>query len=342
MLPLLGALVGAGGSIAGGLIGAGAADTAAMTNWQINLLNYFQRERERKDAMREAASNKRDTKLGMTDARGNRVHFVEGVGWVTDLGEGQDEMQKLQDQEQRNVLTQDLPMRRRAMQRNEQRSLGEESLADMFRRNMLDVRRGSDASYEHDLMAAQTQGLEEAGRAGLDQAMRTAMRTGTSSSNIGRIAERHNAALMDAFRKAGLQAKVQSRGKADEEFERRRASEANLYNLFAGRAAQLPDVSYRPQPIDTNANANMSRGQAAMGSANQLATQVAAMKGGTLDYIQPNYGWANAIGGGASALASALRMAGTQGNGVRGFGSPSSGSSDQLHHSRFLDNELAA
>ncbi len=85
MIEILGALLGAGGSIAGGLMGAGAQEKAADQNWQINLLNYYARERERQDRIRQAGIERRDRHLGSTDANGNRTHFVPGQGWVSEL-----------------------------------------------------------------------------------------------------------------------------------------------------------------------------------------------------------------------------------------------------------------
>src|SRR4051812_18206156 len=78
---LIGAMVGGVGSI----IGAGESADAQEKNWQVNLLNYYLRERERRDRIQQAEQSRNDTMLGATDARGNRTHFVPGKGWVQEL-----------------------------------------------------------------------------------------------------------------------------------------------------------------------------------------------------------------------------------------------------------------
>lgn len=338
VLPLLGALVGAGGSIASGIIGAGAADTAAQYNWAANLLNYYQREREREEAIRQANQTRHDNKLGITDAQGTRTHFVEGIGWVVDEAPDVSQMRDLQDAEQRQVLTHDLPQRRAGMDRNYKRSLQEEALADMFRRQMGNVQRDDDRVYEDAIYQAATQGINDASDRSASLALTHAMRTGGSNSNIGRTVEALSTTRNDALAKAAADARLKSLGMGQSQFEKERGGLANLYNMFAARAAALPDVSYRPQPVSTEANQNVGGLSASDIRTGALAQQAYGAKGGTLDYIQPNYGWANAVGGGASALASALRTAGVSGFG--GQSGQSGGFSTRMkNEDRYVENE---
>jgi len=87
------ALLGAFANVVGAGLGASAASKADDTNWDINLLNYYQRERERNDAIQQGRHQEHDTKLGATDAAGNRTYFKPGVGWVTDLAPQQKTLQ---------------------------------------------------------------------------------------------------------------------------------------------------------------------------------------------------------------------------------------------------------
>lgn len=310
VLPLIGGLIGGAGSIVSGIMGARAADDASERNWQINLLNYYAREQERRDRIAQATRNERDQKLGYTDSDGSRVRFVEGVGWVSDLSDEAQDIQDAQRAEQLRVLQQDLPMRRRSMERNERRSYQDEADADALRRDMRDLRRAPDSELEALLYNSAVQGMDDAFDKSQSAAVTSAMRTG--SSNIDRILSGLNKDRAEAQGRAAMEAKLKARGSGDADFENKRAQLANLYNMFATRASVAPDVSYQPMNVDKNSQGMMAQGsQNAMKAGSELASAFGA-KGGTMDYTQPNYGWANAIGGGANALSSMFRnMAGS-------------------------------
>lgn len=325
-------LVGAGGAGLAGIFGASAADRAADMNWQINLLNYYQREREREDAMRTANQARHDNQLGVTDARGNRTRFVQGVGWVTENAPGTQDMMNLQDAEQKAVLTKDLPLRRNTLERNYKRQLGEEALADTFKRQLTGLQRGDDRPYEDAIYRASVSGVKDAMDDSDSLALTHALRT--DSSNIGKVVQGLSTARSNALSKASADAKLKSMGMADEQYGKDRSGLANLYNMFAARAQAMPDVSYKPQSVDTGASQSVNPLLSGQRSLDTLATQVSAMKGGTLDYIQPNYGWANAIGGGAGALASALKL-----QNIGGFGDAGGTSSYTKTRDRYVGNE---
>lgn len=305
MFPLIGGLLGGIGSVASGIMGARAADDAQEKNWQINLLNYYARERERQDRIAQAQKNDREQKLGFTDSDGSRVHFVPGQGWVSDLSDSAQGIQDAQRREQMDVLTKDLPMRRRAMERNEQRSFEDEATADGMRRDLKDLRRAPDSELENLLYGSATRGMNEAFDKSQAAAVTAAARTGTS--NIDRILHGLNKDRAEAFGNAAMEAKLKARGSGDAAFENKRSSLANLYNMFATRASVAPDVSYQPMNVDKN-----SQGMLAQGSQNMLKTGIAldtafGAKGGTMDYTQPNYGWSNAVGSGMNALGGMFR-----------------------------------
>ena len=319
MADMIGGIAGAAGSIVGGVLGAQAADRAANMNWQINLMNYYQRERERKEAMRRADVASAEQKLGSADIRGTTTKFVPGKGWVVTGAADVMEMMKLQDQAQKDVLTKDIPMRRKAQERNYIRGLQDEGLAETFRKKLSNVYRGSDEAVAADLYRAMSSGIGESNREMSRKLFTQGMRT-QQNSNFGRLAGSLADASNEAYSRAALNARMQARGKADEAYNQERGANAQLYNMFAQRAGQLPDANYRPQAFNEGDTANASaQSLQAMG----MGAQFAAQKGGTLDYIQPNYGWANAIGGAGNAIGSLGRMFSSQGR--RGGGSGGGG-----------------
>jgi hypothetical protein len=328
VLPLIAAGIGAGGSIISGMMGANAASEAQDTNWKINLLNYYARERERQDRIRQAGITDRENKLGVTDARGNQTKFVPGVGWVSTLSKEDEAMQDAQNAEQMRVLEQDLPARRAVMQRNVQRGLEDESSADSLRREMRTLRPGNDQELESLLYGAATRSMGESFDATTEAATREAARTG--SSNIGKLLSGIAEQRAKSFGDAAMEAKLRARGSGQQEYDARRSGLSNLYNMFATRASVAPDVSYAPQNVD----AGSQRSQALLSkqgleAGSNLATAFGA-KGGSMDYMQPDYGMANAVGSGARALAGMFRQPGL------GFGD-SGGSGGTSSYSKYQD-----
>lgn len=334
VLPLIAAGIGAGGSIISGIMGANSADKAQEQNWRINLMNYYQRERERQDAIRQAAKVDGENKLGVTDADGSSTKFVPGVGWVSTRGAEQEQLADAQRAEQMATLQQDLPMRRRSMQRNEQRSLEDESEADALRRDMRDLRPGSDQELESLLYGAATRSMGDAFDASTATATREAARTG--SSNTAAILKGLADQRAKSFGDAAMEAKLRARGSGQQEFDTRRSGLANLYNMFATRASVAPDVSYKPTNVDGGASSQtgaLSKQGLQAGTALQAAF---GAKGGSMDYVQPNNGWANAVGSGANALSSMFKSPDFASMFGGGSGGTSSYAKDQ---SRYRGNE---
>jgi hypothetical protein len=308
MLPVLGALIGAGGSIAGGLIGANAQSEAAETNWKINLLNYYSREAERRDRINAAQTEQRDRKLGQTDANGNRVRFVEGKGWVTELSDEGQQMQDAQDQEQMRRLLLDLPARRRQMfdnirDQNTDRYLSEGAMNALKRTGELP----QEAAAR--MRTAAASNVNENWDNIVNSIMRKTTRTG--SSGTGRIladAMKERAASVDA---TGTRAYMAGESQGAQNEAGRQANYLNIFNALSGRARGMPQVQYSPNPVGQNADA-MMRGAASRGD--DAGNQVIAafgQKGGSMDYIEPQYGLANTVSGGAQALGGAFENIGS-------------------------------
>lgn len=304
MLPFLAAMIGAGGSIAGGLIGAGAQQEAADMNWQINLLNYYQRQQERRDRIREAQQTRADQRLGATDAFGNRTKFVEGKGWVTELSDQDQLLADLQRQEQLKTLQNDLPLRRAQLMRNDSRQREEEQIAEglreKFRRDI-----GVDPeALKRTMMGNISQALNREYDSLENEAMRKAMRTGASNSGqiLADLARDRIKTIASSIAGVPMQAYQMASDMSAKE----QGNNANMYNMMATRAGQMPGVSYRPENVQGDANnlmkyfANMS-----MNGDNNVQKAL-AQPGGTLDYVRPNTGYGDAIAGGANALSAAL------------------------------------
>jgi len=339
--------MGIGSIISGGLGFAGAmmqaeeqAETREM-NWAVAIMNYQQRERERAEAISMALKQRKEQQLGSTDIRGTRTKFVPGKGWVTTGAPDVLEMMKLQDAEQKKVLQYDLPQRRKVTDRNYVRGLQDEGTADTLRRMFVNALAPgkSDEGYANDLYQAQTMGLREAsadaGRRAWTQAMRT-----QQNSNFDEIASGMQRESNRAYANAALQSKLLSRGVGEKERQGKLSAMANLYNMFATRAGQTPDVNYRPQSLDTKGTLDQSMaGGLQTGNA---AIAALGKKGGELDYLSPLTGYGNAVAGLGSSLGSAFNKMGAQKayedsrGGVSGFGGNSgySGSQDM-----YLDEE---
>lgn len=297
------ALVGGASSLFGGLLGADAQSEAADKNYQINLLNYYARERERQDRIDMANTVRDEEHLGSTDAHGNRVHFVPGQGWVTDLSGDQQGLMDLQDTEQRQTLTHDLPARRQQMDRNIKRQKDEDYIAEGFRRQLGDVgesSRDTTARYR----TAAVQGVNENWDNLINAASRDAMRTG--ATNTGAVMRDLAKGRMDATSDAMMKAEMVGDQVHDQSSAARESRLANLYNTFATRASASPTVSYKADNIDSGANAQMDSFARLATGGDSAAVSAYGNKGGTLDYEQPNYGLANTVTNTGQSIANSL------------------------------------
>lgn len=322
MMEMMGGLLGAAGGIAGALINAEEQEENRQMNWAIAIMNYQQRERERTEQIAMANKLRGEQKQGSTDIRGTRTKFVPGQGWVTTGSPEVMAMMKAQDAEQLRTIS-DMQQRRVDIQRNRARSYGDENTADTLKRmftNHLAQAPASDEAYASELLQAQNVGLREAQRVAGNRSFTQAMRTG-NNSNFAKIAGELQAVNNSAYADAALKAKLMARGVGVREKSEQVGGLANLYNMFATRAGVLPDVSYKPQAIDTSGTMAQSM-QGAL-TAGALAANSYGKKGGELDYMSPNFGVGNAIAGGAAALGSAFRAQGARSaydNKVGGFG----------------------
>lgn len=301
---MIGPLIGAAGTIAGGLIGAGAERDAANRQWQIDMLNYYAEQARQFKADQQAQRTERDSKLGSRDSRGNTAKFIEGIGWVSELGELDSILQELYNREEKDSLT-DLQRKRGVVNENIERqgreNLVGESLLDAFQR----VTRGEDTHIEDLMNEGSVKAINEAFDSTLSDAFRNSVRTGASNSGkvAAEIARSKSSKLEDAFREN----KLNSRGQAGDEYDTARGNLANLYNMFATRASAVPDASFNPRNIEGLVGQQQAGAAASGANAQRALLQAFMQPAAKLNArIEPQYGLANTITQGAQALAGAF------------------------------------
>jgi hypothetical protein len=307
-LGAIGGLAGAGFSIAGAQEAAAASEAAARTNLIINMMNFQLRERERKDRIQQAEQNRSDTHLGARDADGNRTQFIEGVGWVTELSAQNKRIREMQQKEQSTVLGQDLPAKRAQMFANLDRQRTENFMAQGLLNEFRNIQQEDPSAWKNRLYGAATRGINEAFDAQGNQAMRKAIRTG--ASNTGEILASLGAAHADMLQKASQDAELKAPEMAEAQFNQRRAGAAQLYNMFAERAGRMPEVSYQPTNPSGQTNSILSQFAQEAGVSGRDLAAAFGQRGGVMDYVQPDYGQANALASTGQAVGSAGRSLG--------------------------------
>jgi hypothetical protein len=306
VLPLIAAAaIGAGGSIISGMMGSSAQRKADEQNYQIALMNYYQREQERQDAIMEARRQEREGKQGVTDAAGNRTYYKPGVGWVTELSRESQELQDLQRREEGLQLAQDLPAKRSKMFENIARQRGEGNRADALMEAMGRTRRES----VDDVVGRRNRMSTEAINEGMDTALSSAMREAliSGSSNAGRIAEDIGRSKSKQLRTAFMENEEGAREASEANYFNKQGNLANLYNTFATRASAMPDAPYNPRNIEGIANEQLSGARSAGGQSSGALLNAIGKQGGTMDYkAEPLYGPANTVQSTANVLSGAL------------------------------------
>lgn len=281
------------GSVFAALIGGAAESQASATNWAINLYNARQRNKERQESIAYADKLRDEEHLGGTNAAGVRSYWDPVKGWVTELPPV---LKQLRDY----YYNTEVPMMQAQLARDYQQRREDANQADTELRNYRDIRRPDTRALEAELYNASTRGLSEATSETMNAAMRNALRMG--SSDAGRIAARILEEDARQRKIASDDAHLKSYGLADEMYNNARSQQAQLYNMFASRAGQGLRGTMTSGDFEGGGNA-LQQLFAQLGQAGKSAGLNAVMKqGGTIDYIDPNFGLANAIGGASAAL----------------------------------------
>lgn len=304
MFPLIGALAGAGGSIASALIGSNSAHDQAVSNYMIALLNY-QQQQEQQFYQRSMAQNlmhKQDQ--GFTDAMGSRTHYVPGKGWVVDLSGDASGLQNAQNAETLKEIANDQSVKRNILNQNAGRQAGESDYAGAILNDMRNQRYTNPTNLYYSLVGEGAKGVNEAYDNTQHALSMDALRTRSSSAApiLYGLARDRAGALSDMFMKArsnALSLAPQLNSEATQ-------NDANLYNMFATRAAAMPDVSFAPPNAGQSANASgiqaMDNAQTGLGYLYNAASQKAPQ----FPYQPADYSRANAIGAAGSSISSAL------------------------------------
>jgi len=299
VLGVLGALAGAGGGIASALIGAGAADDAAMWNYYINELNIRAQKQQQQRAIDYANEIRKEQHLGGTDALGNRTYFKKGEGWVTELSP---EQQALYDY----FFNQELPERQAQFGRLAESSRANQEQANALLKEFQRVRRDSPMEAASKLYLAATRGASEGAQDVTETAMRQALRGG--SSNISDILAKLGKASMETRANARLNADIQAQDYVDQKYSSQRGDLAKLYAMFLQGAAQPLNPSFDPTGIPQGANSLMNLFSQQAQQGNSMGFNAAMQPAPQRPNIEPNYGWANAAG----AIGSSLSGLGTR------------------------------
>lgn len=285
-------VIGAAGGIGSSILGGEAASDAANTNFAINMYNQQQEERARQDSKRFAEERIADQKLGSTDAFGNSTKFVEGQGWISQLSPQQQQLYNY-------FLSQELPERQAQFQRAAELSRGDADMAQFIMDQLQRVQRPDDNALAAQIYAQSARGIGEGAQDVAEAASRQGLRSG--NANLGDILAKLGGKTMQQRSDAREDAFLKAKDYGDNKYDQERSKLAQLYGAFAGRADNPLGVSYDPSNISNgNSQLGMMLQQAAQGNAQGFNAN--AMTGGTFDYVTPDNGMANAIGGVGSSL----------------------------------------
>lgn len=269
-----------GGSTIASLIGGAETNRINKQNADISLMNFYEQQAASRRAANEARRQQGEQKLGTTDAQGNRTHFVPGVGWVTDLSADQQELQDLTTAESKRVLTDEAGREAERSELARDRRGRENTLATEGERELRAVRRPDEGALRQLLLA---RGAEQR-NASADRAGNLSARAATRSGQGGSAADIRQGARAeadaDSARQAGIQAELQARNIAGQEFAQERDAGRNIYDYFrrASTSGTAPVSGVTPTGPNTRGTA---------GADQSLA--IALSKAPQLDYQSPNH-----------------------------------------------------
>lgn len=297
------ALLGALGTIGGGLIGAGTQAQANRDNQEIMLANAYMQMAANQDASRQSRTQYLDSLEGSTDSQGNRVMFVPGRGWVTFASSTGEQQQAGQDREILARLFQDLPNERRTRERTYARQQDDAMIERQLMDEFMNAREDPEAMRRR-LMADANQGIQGSFDEATSSTMRSALRQGASNvpALLSALARERADATGEAFKSAGLQA----RQGAEDITMSRRGNLGNLIQAFGQRASSTPGVPF--QPMNTDGGMSQQMGQNARRAQQAGGNLIRTLGAPTpkLDYTPPNMGVANTVVQGAQGLGNAF------------------------------------
>jgi hypothetical protein len=291
---VIGALIGAAASVAGGLMGANAQQQSDETNFQIALMNYYENKRQFDKSQEIAEKLRAEGKLGETDIWGNHTYWDPVKGWVTVTSDEQNALLKGYQRQELAQLS-DLDKKRAVMDRNLERQGTESRYADSLFDAMLRVQQENpqDIVGLKNLMAAQ--GIAEGMSPMVRDATRGALRVG-DERGAAEVASRMGIKQGDALRQAFMQNMFGARDQSENDYNRRRGGLNELYQQFAKSSGAIPDVSYNPRNIEGSTAQMASGARNAASSADAGYLNAASRNPPNFEYeSKPNMGYANTV-----------------------------------------------
>jgi hypothetical protein len=222
-----------------------------------------------------------DSKLGQTDARGNRTYFKDGIGWVTEYGPTDRALEAY-------FLNRELPERQSQFQRAAVSSRNESAQADALLREFQRIERMDPNALSDLLFSQAARGVGENTQNANNVLMRNILRTGATSN--GKMVDQINKAANDSLAGAAVDSKLKAMDFSNSKFASDRSNTSSLYNLFANRARQSLDAT--------------------TGATTPATTSAAGSNIGLYNAGEADTGWANALGGAAASIGGAFNSYG--------------------------------
>lgn len=286
MLPLIPLMLGT--SALGTVMGAFEANSANRTNSDIALMNYYQQQQARQDAINESRKQQQEAKLGTTDAAGNRTYFVPGQGWVTELTDDQRALLEGTEAEQLRQLTQGGARAERMDARANVMRNDQGVMADAYMDELRGARRPDQEALRQLLLARGMESRNAAADAAGEAVARKGIRGG-GGFNAAEVAQgARGASDASAMRQAGIDAQLQAMGESDRQYAQQRDQASSLYDYFSRGSttgARAPQ-GYMPTGPSTRSS----------GSADQMILN-SMRDAPNAEYMSPNNAWSDALVG---------------------------------------------
>lgn len=270
------ALIGSIGSAALNMMGSNSSQKAQQ---QIAMYNAAQQQRESFLARAMAERMLQVQLADQTDARGNRVTYRPGVGFTQDLSDRSQSLVNAADRAELSRLTDDEYARQQGVIANFDRRLGEGNLADALMSRLLQPST-TRKEVQADLHLQNRANANAAYDQPTSDAILTALRGDIDPT---KFIQGSDASRSRALGGALANAISQSRGDALQFDQSQGAFDANLYNMFAGRASNYQDTPFAPnslpQVLAGQAQTTRNTSPQAFG----IATGAAARPGGRID-----------------------------------------------------------
>lgn len=287
------------GGIASSIMGANAQNASAAYNYAAAQRNAEAADRERFMQMLMADRQYRQQTAPTTNARGDRTEYIPGLGWITTPSDASRGLIEASDAEQRRRLVEDPARMRRGQEENERNRLQEGNQADAFLQQLQNPDTIDRSALRDILYSRAVAGGNEGFDRAQEQASTSAARRGLPTADIvSQIAGQR----ADMRAQAGMDSELQARSAVETLQNQDQQNNANLYNLFATRAANTDNVSFQPTNISNELSAGLGAQRGGASNAGLAAVSAAGRPGGRYQQIQPNFGNALAVGSSFDAL----------------------------------------